>query len=86
MSVTIEITQRGVYRNGQMIPVGEKLTLDREPTGWVNKYRLVSDGDGKTLEVASPAPPAPEPPLARDVTGGKRRGRPKKIDEDDGEG
>lgn len=87
MAVTIEITRRGVYQNGEMVPVGEKLTMDAEPTGWVNKYRVVNADEGKRMEVASPEPPAaPEPPPARDVTGGKRRGRPRKVDDGGDEG
>lgn len=71
MAVTIEITQRGVYHNGDMVPVGEKLTLESEPTGWVNKYRVVNTDVGKRMEVATPE--QEERP--------KRRGRPRKSEE-----
>lgn len=46
--VTVEITRKGVFdRKGEPVPVGTKLTLDKEPRGWVNKYRVVSDASGK---------------------------------------
>ncbi len=71
MSVEIEITRRGVYQGSEMLPVGTRLTLDKEPTGWVNKYRVVNEESGKTMEVATPA----EQP--------KRRGRkPKRMSEE----
>ncbi len=54
MSVEIEITRRGVYQGSDMIPVGTRLTLDKEPTGWVNKYRVVNSAEDKTMEVATP--------------------------------
>lgn len=72
MAVTIEITQRGVYQNGEMVSVGEKLTMDAEPTGWVNKYRVVNSDEGKRMEVATP-----EREYVQDEKP-KRRGRPRK--------
>lgn len=58
----IEITRRGVYRgNGEMLPIGKQVEVPDGFTGWANKYRVVSSGKGKTLEVATPAPePAPQ--------------------------
>lgn len=54
MSVEIEITRRGVYQGSEMLPVGARLTLDKEPTGWVNKYVVCSRSEDKTMEVATP--------------------------------
>ena len=54
----IEITRRGVYRSaGEMIPVGTQVEVPDNFTGWANKYRVVSSGAGKTLEVATPKRP-----------------------------
>lgn len=54
----IEITRRGVYRSaGEMIPVGTQVEVPDDFTGWANKYRVVSSGNGKTLEVATPKRP-----------------------------
>lgn len=51
----IEITRRGVYRGtGEMVPVGTQVEVPDGFTGWANKYRVVSSGAGKTLEVATP--------------------------------
>lgn len=50
----IEITQKGVWYdqgNGEEeLAVGTKLTLDEEPTGWANKYRVLSGGKKNTAE------------------------------------
>ena len=54
----IEITRRGVYRSaGEMIPVGTQVEVPDDFTGWANKYRVVSSGADKTLEVATPKRP-----------------------------
>lgn len=52
--VTIEITKSGVYGQNGPIPVGTVLDVPHEPTGWANKYRVVSDSKGKTLQPATP--------------------------------
>lgn len=54
----IEITRRGVYRSaGEMIPVGTQVEVPDDFKGWANKYRVVSNTAGKTLEVATPKRP-----------------------------
>ncbi|MAX51672.1 MAG: hypothetical protein CMH22_16035 [Methylophaga sp.] len=54
----IEITRRGVYRGtGEMVPVGTQVEVPDDFTGWANKYRVVSSGADKTLEVATPKRP-----------------------------
>lgn len=65
----IEITSPGVYGNGP-IAVGTKLEVATEPTAWSGKYRVVSESEGKSLEVATPS-------------SGKRRGRPRKAKAED---
>jgi hypothetical protein len=54
MPARIKITRKGCFNSqGQRIPVGTVLTLDREPKGWVNKYLLLGDDtpqEDQTLE------------------------------------
>lgn len=51
----IEITRRGVYRStGDMVQVGEQVEVPDGFTGWANKYRVISQGKGKSFEVATP--------------------------------
>ena len=80
----IEITRRGVYRSaGEMIPVGTQVEVPDNFTGWANKYRVVSSGAGKTLEVATPEPQIDDSELDalraeyERVTGEKPHGRKK---------
>jgi hypothetical protein len=45
----IEITAGGIYgARGEEIPVGTTFDLKDEPTAWAGRYRVVSDGKGKT--------------------------------------
>lgn len=49
----IEITAKGIYGADGEIPVGTELTVSDEPLGWAGRYRVLSDGKGKTF-VANP--------------------------------
>ena len=54
--VRIEITRKGVYHDmgdgegEKCLPIGTVLELDKEPTGWANKYRVLGKKEGKQLE------------------------------------
>jgi len=55
--VTIEIIKGGIYGlDGKAIEPGTTMELEREPTNWRGRYRVVSSDEGKTLEVATPEP------------------------------
>lgn len=55
-TVKIEITQKGVFyamaagEREQELEVGQTLELEKEPLGWVGKYRVLSSKEGKALE------------------------------------
>lgn len=71
----IEITAGGIYgKDGVETPIGTVLTLDKEPTGWAGRYRIVSGGKGdedKTLVVNPDASTAPTGPFeVRDAGSG----------------
>lgn len=65
--VTVEITKPGIYGlDGKPVAPGTKMELEREPTNWRGRYRVVSSDEGKTLEVATPDP-AEEPEDEHDI-------------------
>ena len=52
----IEITKGGIYNQNGPVPVGTQMDVPDDFKGWANKYRVISTGEGKTLEPATPAP------------------------------
>jgi hypothetical protein len=50
----IEITAGGIFGAEGEIPVGTVIEVKSEPKGWAGRYRVVSDGKGKTA-VINPA-------------------------------
>jgi len=45
----VEITAGGIFGAKGEIPIGTVVEVESEPTGWAGRYRVVSDGKGKTL-------------------------------------
>lgn len=59
----IQITAGGVYNSaGQEIPVGEVLTVNKEPKGWAGRYTVLKDAEGKTAATGKGGGKPPEDP------------------------
>lgn len=56
----IEITAGGIHGgDGEEIPVGTVFEVAEEPKAWGGRYRVVSDGKGKTAVTAKESAPDP---------------------------
>jgi hypothetical protein len=65
--------------DGKELSIGQELEVENEPTGWVGRYDVISDGkkEGKTA-VVNPAKP---PKAQKDETSGISNEEPKTVTE-----